>query len=182
MTTEVQLLIGISAVLLFIVCANVAGLLLVRGEARRMEIAIRLSIGAGRLRVVRQLLTEGMAMIILGGGFGFLVSVWINARLAAFYLFDSEGYVHRYDFSMNFRVALVSVGLCLVTAILFGLAPALATAKQDFVTALKGESNASAGRSSSRLRNSLVSAQIALSLMLVVATLLLVRSAGNIAR
>ncbi|HYL93002.1 MAG TPA: ABC transporter permease, partial [Alphaproteobacteria bacterium] len=181
MTTEVQLLIGISAVLLLIVCANVAGLLLVRGEARRKEIAIRLSIGAGWLRVVRQLLTEGLAMVILGGGAGLLASVWIKARLAAFYLFDSEGYVHRYDFSMNPRVALISAGLCLVTAMLFGLAPALAATKQDFVTGLKGESNAIGVRGSRGLRNSLVAAQIALSLMLVVATLLLVRSAGNIA-
>jgi predicted permease len=181
MTHEARLLIGVSSVLLLIVCANVAGLLLVRSDARRKEIAIRLSMGAGRFRVMRQLLTEGVVMVVLGGGAGVIASLWLKAQLAAFYVFDSEGYSHRYDFSMNPRVVMVSAGVCLVTALLFGLAPALAVTRQDFASALKNEGNSSTGRRGGRLRNSLVATQAALSLMLVVATFLLVRSAGNIA-
>jgi putative ABC transport system permease protein len=160
---------------LLIACANVAGLLLARATGRRKEVAIRASLGAGRLRIIRQLLTEGLAIAGLGGGTGLLFTFWGVKLVRANMTFNDQ--VSSIPFTIDRNVLMFSAGVSLVCAVLCGLAPALNASRTDITTNLKDESRAaSVGRSRSRLRTVMVGGEVALALFLLVGTGLLVHA------
>src|SRR5262249_42859990 len=115
-------LMALSGLILAIACANIANLLLARATARRSEIAVRLSLGAGRLRLIRQLLTESVLLAALGGALGVFVAIWGMRSLTAMLSNNSRGFVLHAN--LNWHVLGVALALSLLTGVLFGLAPA----------------------------------------------------------
>jgi predicted permease len=180
-SSHMQLMAATAALLLMLACSNTAGLLLARGVARRREIAVRLSIGAARFRLIRQLLTESLAMAALGSGLGLLLTLWTRRLLLSFYATDSEGYVNFYDLRTDGLTLGFSLALAILTGVVFGLVPAIQATKPDVALALKGDPTGR-GESGSRVRAGLVMAQVALSLIMVVSAGLLARSALHIER
>ena len=174
-SAQMYLLMAVTGSLLLIACANLAGLLLARGAARKREISVRLAIGANRSRVVRQLLTESMLLSAVGGASGIGLSFAMKSLLSQFYATDSEGFQHLYDLRFDWRVLTYAVALTLVTGLLFGLLPALRGSRQHLTEELK-HGGGSAESIGTRLRHALVICQVALSTVLVVSTVLLVRS------
>jgi predicted permease len=175
-----QLLSVTAIALLLIACVNLAGLLVARGAARAKEIAMRLSLGAARGRILRQLLTESVLLAAAGGTLGFALSLATNQMLIGFYTTDSEGYAQWFDISLDPRTVLCAAALSLLTGILFGILPAFQAARQDTAPVLKGEVDSGSSGSSLSARNVLVTCQIALSLALLVGAGLMARSVANI--
>lgn len=168
-------LVVVLAVLL-IVCANVGTLLLVRSFARQQEITIRLSIGAGRGRLVRQLLTEGLILSVIAGTAGCLIASWLRDALALLTP-PRNGIVLRFAGDFDVRVVAISAGVCLVSTLLFGLAPAIVSSGIDLAGALRAQAGSVLGsRRAAWLRSSLVVMQIALSFVLLVGAGLLIKS------
>ncbi|HEU4413842.1 MAG TPA: ABC transporter permease [Candidatus Angelobacter sp.] len=173
------ILMALAGLILAIACANIANLLLARATSRRTEIAVRLSLGAARLRLIRQLLTESVLLAALGGMLGLLVAIWGMRALTAML---SNG---QSDFTLgarlNWHVLGVAVALSLLTGILFGLAPALQSTRFDVLPALKKvRIDASGARTRPSLSRVLVVAQIALSLVMLVAAGLFARTLSNL--
>jgi predicted permease len=180
-TGAAAVLMGAFGLVLLIACANVANLLLARGTARVQEIGIRLSLGAGRARVVRQLLTESVLIAVVGGALGSVLALWSFQSLVALALPTA---IHpempvpalELDFSADFRVLWYALALTIGTGFVFGLAPALAVTKPDLNTVIKQDAaSAGGGRRGGRMRGTLVGAQVALCMALMIATGLLLR-------
>ena len=167
------ILLAIVGLVLLIACTNLASLMLARATKRRKEVAIRLSLGASRSLLIRQLLTESLLLSILGGGLGLVLATWIIDVVVA--LKPPIDIPLTLDLKMDWRVLLFSVVVSLLTSVLFGLIPALQATKPDIVSTLKSETTIG-GYRRSRLRSGLVVAQIALSLTLLVAAGLVLRS------
>ena len=174
------LLLGVTGFVLVIACANVANLLLARGAARAGEMAIRLSIGAGRGQLVAQLLTESFLLAALAGAAGLLVA-HATLRLIASLLPAHPAATIQLD--LDLTVLLFSAALTLGTGLLFGLFPALHSTRPDLASSLKGQAGQPSGaRSASRFRTVLATAQIALSLALLVGAGLFTKSLFNVSR
>src|SRR6059058_4337999 len=150
--------------ILAITCANIANLLLARAAARRREMAVRLSLGAGRFRVVRQLLTESVMLAALGGAFGVLFAIWGVRALTLLLSNGRENFTLHAE--LNWRVLGVTAALSVVCGLLFGLAPAIQSTRPDVMPALK---NGRGGGPRRRAQLVLVVAQIAVSFLLLVA-------------
>jgi len=177
-----SLLAAVVAIVLLIACVNVANLLLSRAAVRRREMATRQSLGASRARLIRQCLTEGILLSTGGAVLGLLFGLWTN-RAISYWLSSSipDALLYAIDLDVNWRVALWTCGASLLCAILFSISPALEQVKLDLGVALKG-GPASAVRGW-RQRDLYVVAQVALSLMLLIAAGLLLRAlhqAGSI--
>ena len=168
-------LLGAVAVVLLIACGNVANLLLARGAARGREIAVRTALGAGRLRIVRQLLTESVVLAIAAAGAGLLLAYWFITGVVA----ASPPGVPRLDQARIDPVALAfAVAIALASSVVCGLAPALRLARSDVQTGLReGGRGSTRGGFRDRLRAGLIVAEVALSLLLLVGAGLLIRSA-----
>ena len=171
---SIWLLFGSVAFLLLIACANVANLLLARSEARQREIAVRAALGADRWRMVRQLLTESLLLTALSATAG-LALAGAGVKLLAWW---NPASIPRVSAAtVDLRVALFTTVLAMLTSILFGLAPALRSARVDVVDALKdGSQSASSGGSRQRFRNVLVVVEMALAVVLLVGAGLMLRS------
>ena len=170
------LLVLMSAVglVLIIACANVASLLLVRGTARAREIAVRLSIGAGRLRIARQLFTENLVTAVIGGTLGLLFAAWCLRTLI---LIGPRNIPRLADASLSLPVLLFATAISIAVGLFAGLAPVANAGKVDLATALKeGSPTSGVGRERQAFRNVLVIAEIALTLILAFASGLLIRS------
>ncbi|MGO9259137.1 MAG: ABC transporter permease [Bryobacteraceae bacterium] len=176
-------LMTLVALILAIACANIANLLLARATARRREMALRLSLGAGRMRVVRQLLTESVTLGMLGGALGVVVAKWGIGALTLLLANGQENFtLHA---ALNWHVLALTVGLSVATGMFFGLAPALQSTQVDLVSALKQTRSGDRTRRLHRrirlsLSQALAVAQIAISLLLLVAAGLFVRTLGNL--
>ncbi|HEX8290915.1 MAG TPA: ABC transporter permease [Pyrinomonadaceae bacterium] len=168
-------LMGIVGFLLLISCANVANLLLARASGRRQEIAVRSALGAGRGRLIRQLLTESLLLGLAGGGLGLVLAAWGVELLVSL----SPGNIPRLDEAgLDARVLAFTFGVSVLTGVVFGLLPALSASKTDLAESLKegGSRGSTAGQSARRLRGSLVVAEIAITAVLLACSGLMIRS------
>jgi putative ABC transport system permease protein len=172
---------AVASLVLLIACANVANLLLARGAARQKEMAIRLAVGASRARLIRQLLTESLLLAVASGMAGLFLS-YIIIQLFIAYMPSNAWSLSTADLRAYFRPGVSALGymllLSILTSLFFGLVPALATTKHTLVSKLKDEGIG--GRQRFALRNLLVVAQVALSLMLLVCAGLFIRSLRNV--
>lgn len=170
----------LAALVLLLACSNLANLLLVRGVSRGPEMAIRQALGAGRRRVARLLLLEALLLALIGGVSGLALAAW-SVRLVPLLPLPTDG--AEIDLAFDHRVALFGVLVALATGLLFGLLPALRSARTDVATALRDESRGqSPGRGVTFLRGGLVAVQVAISMVLVIAAGLLARSLANAER
>jgi len=176
MKTGAAIAMSIVGLVLLIACANVANLLLARAAARRKEIGIRLALGASRARLIRQLLTENILLSLLGGGLGLLLAYWLTYLMQGFIPIIEYNVLDDF-FGIDSRVLIFTLVISLLTGVLFGLAPAWHASKPELVPVLKGEITTQSGkRRRLTLRNSLVVAQVALSLVVLVCAGLFVQS------
>ena len=178
--TPLRLLLGVTAFVLLIACANIANLLLARSAARAGEMAIRLSIGASRARLIGQLLTESLLLAVLGGIAGLVVAHWTLVLVASLLPPEVQ---RRIPFSISGTVILFGIVLTFATGLLFGLFPALHNTRLDLASALKNQAGQPSGaKGAARFRLLLATSQIALAMMLLASSGLFVKSLLNISR
>jgi predicted permease len=174
------ILLGAVGMVLLIACANVANLLLARASTRQREFAIRAALGAGRWRIIRQLLTESALLAVAGGALGLFVA---NRGLAIIVALRPDRLSELDEVRLSPTVLLVSLGLTILTGILFGLAPALFAAARDIGSSLKSATRSASGHQGTRrLRNMLVIGEVTLSVLLLVGAGLLIRTMVQMSR
>ena len=168
---------AIVGLILLIACANVANLMLARAAARRKEIGIRLALGASRARLIRQLLTESLLLSIIGGGLGLLLALWVTDLMEGFVPILEYTIVSNF-FALDSSALVFTIAITLGTGLVFGLAPAWQASNPDVVPVLKGDPEAArkGKRKGFTLRNTLVVAQVALSLVVLVCGGLFIKS------
>jgi predicted permease len=175
MRSTLEIMLAVVIFVLLIACANVGNLLFVRFFARRHEMILRLALGAARARILRQLLTEGLILSALGAVGGLVLAYWCRHVLALF--FPRTGTVPYLPGEIDWRVLALSIAVCVVSTLLFGLAPAARASRIDLATALKSEAGGLvSSQGKSRLRSALVLVQVALSFVLLFAATLLLQS------
>lgn len=179
-STALIVLMAMVGLVLLMACANVANLLIARALARQKEVSIRLSVGASRWQLVRQLLVESMVLSFFGGAAGILVSAGMTRGLLA--LIPAEGNPLLITPAPDARILLFTFGVTIVTGVVFGLVPALRATRQDLWTTMKDTLGSIAGArgSSLFLRKSLIAAQVAMSFLLLFGAGLFVRSLQNL--
>ena len=170
-----QLLAATVTCLVVIACANLAGLLLARNTTRHKEIAMRLALGAGRGRIVRQLLFESVLLSVCGGVVGLLFASWGNVLLASYYGTEIDGVRHSYALTIDRAAFLLTMAVATATGIAFGLLPAVLASRTALIPALKRDS-ASQGFRRSRLGTTFLVAQVSISVVLVIGAALLIHS------
>jgi predicted permease len=178
--TPLRLLLGVTAFVLLIACANIANLLLARSAARAGEMAIRLSIGASRARLIGQLLIESLLLAVLGGMAGLVVAHWTLVLVTSLLPPEMQ---HTITFSISGPVILFGIGLTFTTGLLFGLFPALHSTRPDLVSTLKNQAGQPSGsKGAARFRLLLATSQIALAMMLLASSGFFVKSLLNVSR
>lgn len=173
-----RLVFAAVGLVLLVVCGNIANLLLARGAARQREISIRVAIGAGRGRLVRQLIAESLLLALLGGALGTALAFWSSPLLGMLLADRLPAYSH---VGVDSVVLLFAVAVTMAAALLFGLAPAASASNVDANTSLKEAARSTVSSRGSWLRASVVVAEVALSVVLLVGSLLLVRSMASLA-
>ena len=178
--TPLYLLLGVTGFVLLIACANIANLLLARSAARAAEMAVRLSLGAGRSRLIRQLLSESLLLAAFGGLAGLFVARWTLALIMG--LLPAQ-VADTMNFAVSPRAMAFAAVLTIGTGLLFGLFPALHSTRPDLVSTLKSQAGQPSGaRKAARFRLALATTQIALSMMLLAASGFFVKSLLNVSR
>jgi putative ABC transport system permease protein len=178
--TPILMLFAITGIVLLIACANIANLLLARGADRTMEMAVRLSLGATRWQIVSQLLLESVLLALMGGAVSIAVA---RGTLVAIVSMMPAETAQALNFQIHMSTVWFAAALAVGTGILFGLVPALQSTRPDLVTALRNNSGKLSGtRGAVRFRTSLVTAQIALSMALLIAAGLFIKSLRNVSR
>lgn len=177
-----QLLLGAVGFVLLIACANVANLQLARSSSRRKEIAVRVSLGAKRSRIVRQLLTESVLVSLVGLGFGLLLALWSIELILRGMPHDVARFVAGwYQIQLDARAVAYAFAVAVASGIIAGLVPALQISRADVNEVLKeGSRGSTAGRAPHRLRNALVVAEVAAALVLLIGAGLMVRGVGTL--
>jgi putative ABC transport system permease protein len=170
--TSMLVLLGAVGLLLAVACVNVANLLLGRYASRRREMAVRIAMGAGRGRVIRQLITESVALGLAGGVLGVVLARWMVLGLLALAPLDLS---HNILVAVDYRIVVFAVALSMLTGVVFGLAPSVVASRANVTGGLREDSRASVGGAGS-LRAGLVAAEVALSVMLLAGAGLLFRS------
>ncbi len=176
--TPLWVLMALTGGVLLIACANVASLLIARATSRQKEIAIRLAMGAGRFRIIRQLLVESLLLAAAGGILGLALALWTDRLLLAFMPPDTS---LKLSTTPDWRILLFTSGVALLTGVIFGFVPALQSTKPDVAPTLKDTVGGIVGGGAGvRLRKGLVAAQVTLSLLLLVGAGLFIRSLRNL--
>ncbi|HWF05345.1 MAG TPA: ABC transporter permease, partial [Candidatus Angelobacter sp.] len=172
------LFMALAGMVLLLACSNVANIVLVRATSREREMAVRTALGAARTRIVRQLLTEGFLLALMGGVLGLIAGIW-TTRLISSIRIEVADVPLKFDFSFDWRVFTFGLAIAAFTGLVVGLAPAWRTARADFNKVLHEGSRGILGSGKSRVRSALVVGQVAVSLVLLVVAGLFVRSAQN---
>jgi predicted permease len=179
LATPLWVLMALTGGVLLIACANVASLLIARAASRQKEIAIRLAIGAGRFRIVRQLLVESLLLSVAGGVLGLVLALWTDGALLAF--LPPETVSLKLSTTPDLRILLFATAVSLITGLIFGLVPALQSTKPDVAPTLKDTVGGIVGGGAHvRVRKALVAAQVMLSLLLLIGAGLFIRSLRNL--
>jgi predicted permease len=179
MATPLWMLMALTGGVLLIACANVASLLVARAASRQKEIAIRLAIGAGRFRIIRQLLVESLLLSVAGGVLGLVLAIWTDHALLAFLPPDAVAF--KLSTTPDLRILLFATVVSLFTGLIFGLVPALQSTKPDVAPTLKDTVGGIVGGGTHvRVRKALVAAQVMLSLLLLIGAGLFIRSLRNL--
>ncbi len=176
---SLYILLGIVGLVLLIACANVANLLLARASSRQKEIGVRLALGASRWRLIRQLITESLLLSIFGGALGVLFALWIKDGLLAVDVWGGRG-LRALALQLDWRVLGFTLGLSILTGIIFGFAPAWRTTKVDLTPTLKDTGRSSSAATRSLLSRALVVLQVSVSLLLLVGAGLFLRTLLNL--
>jgi macrolide transport system ATP-binding/permease protein len=177
MSSTLAITMAVVFLVLLIACANVGNLLLARSLLRRHEMTMRLALGAGRRRLVRQLVTEGLLLSLIAAAGGIAVAYWCRNALVLAFPPPLPGTVIDYPGQIDWRVLAVSAGICMASTLLFALVPAIRASDVDLSNALKAEAGGVlAGSTRSRLRSALVLVQVSLSFILLAGTGLLLQS------
>ncbi len=177
-SSSLLVLTAIVGLVLLIACANVANLLIARATARQKEIAVRLALGASRGRIISQLLVESFVLAFSGGVAGLVLAIWMDRALVAFMPTGSSPLP--LSTSPDWRILIFTLGVSILTGLIFGLIPALQSTRPQLAGTLKDQVGSIAGGTSVKLRKALVAAQVTLSLLLLIGAGLFIRSLRNL--